>query len=437
MIHTTQQNQVINKTSPFYALSFPNFRLFFIGQLISVAGTWMQSIAQQWLVWDITHSTVWLGIVAGASAIPYIAFSIWGGQVADRHSRRKILIWTQVIPMLMAFILAALATNRWVHVQGWHIAVLSAIGGLVNAFNMPAQQAFVFDMVDEREALGNAIALNSMRFNLARFMGPILAGVVLARWGAFMCFFLNGLSFIAVIISLYMMRLKPFTRRESDVNIWGGLQYVMRDRSMLRVIALIGMGSLFAWSASTLFPVFADHFKHGAGGYSAMMAANGVGAALGAFSLAAFGHRMSRRRSIYIGAFGFSIGLLLLTVMSNYYLALCTLVLCGYMMIFFGISSNTKVQEDSPDRLRGRVMAVYSLVFGGMMPVGGLEIGFLAQQLGRHTHPLMNAGAHTMATYSGAVSAIRVNVTLCIIATAFMLIWSIVDSKKNHETETA
>src|SRR5262249_24981462 len=149
------------------------------------------TVAQNWLVWEITHSPRWLGIVNGASAIPYVLFAMWGGKMADRHSRRAILVWTQSLAMVLAFVLAFLATNRWLPVQAWHIAVLAGLSSIVNAFNMPAQQAFVTDMVDERDALSNAIALNSLRFNLARFLGPILAGIVLVKWSVAACFFLN------------------------------------------------------------------------------------------------------------------------------------------------------------------------------------------------------------------------------------------------------
>ncbi len=396
----------------FYALRFPNFRLFFIGQFISVAGTWMQTVAQQWLVFSLTRSEAWLGIVAGASAIPYVAFAVWGGQIADRHSRRSILIWTQVFPMVLAFVLAALATNRWVPVQAWHIAALAALLGVVNAFNMPAQQAFVSDIVDERNALGNAIALNALRFNIARFLGPILAGTVLVKAGAAACFALNGLSYIAVIISLVMIRPRPFVRQDRDLSVWQGFVYIRQTRPVLRVIMLIGVASLFAWSVSTLYPVFAERFGKGAGGFSAIMALNGIGAAVGGLTVAGIGNRVPRRLLVYGGGFLFSATLLLLlTAMPTYYLLLACLVLSGFAMIIFGISANIMVQEQVPDELRGRVMAVYSLVFGGLMPVGGLEIGFLAEQI-------------------GAVAAVRINAALALAAVAALFAWSQADRSR-------
>ena len=399
--------------SPFYALSFPNYRIFFVGQLVSVAGTWMQTVAQQWLVYDLTRSPSWLGIVSGASAVPYVLFAVWGGQVADRHPRRATLVWTQTLAMALAFVLALLATNWWVPVQAWHVAVVAGLSGVVNAFNMPAQQAFVSDIVDDRTALGNAIALNSLRFNLARFLGPVLAGAVLVKAGAAACFAVNGVSFLAVIASLLMLRLKPFVPKERDRSVWSGLDYIRRTRSVLRVVTLIGAGSLFAWSATTLFPVFAARFEAGPGGYSTMMAANGVGAAVGGFTVAWIGSRLPKRLLVYGGAALFSVALLLLSAAPTYHLLLACLVLSGFSMILFGISSNIKVQEEVPDELRGRVMAMYSLVFGGLMPLGGLQIGFLAERI-------------------GAVNAVRANAALCLLAACALFAWSQADRRSEE-----
>jgi MFS family permease len=386
----------IKKRGPLYALTFRNFRLFFFGQLISVAGTWMQTVAQQWLVWELTHSPRWLGFISGASAIPYVVFALHGGEVADRFPRRAILVWTQALAMGLAFVLALLASNHPVHIQPWHIALLAAIGGIVNAYNMPAQQAFVTDMVDDREALPNAIALNSLRFNLARFVGPILAGVVLVRTNAAMCFFLNGLSFLAVIVSLLMMRLPAFVQLDRTDSIWGGFTYIRETPRVLRLVLLIGAGSVFAWSVSTLYPMLADQFHRGV---------NGVGAALGGVALTVFGDRLPRRYAVYGGAVLFCISLFTLSIIHNFTLALAILVWSGFAMIVFAITAQTRVQEEVPDDLRGRVMAVYSLVFQGLMPIGGLEIGFLAGHF-------------------GGQEAIRINSVICLVIAVGLFVWS-------------
>lgn len=393
------------KRGPFYALSFRNYRLFFYGQSISVAGTWMQTVAQQWLVWELTHSPYWLGLVNGANALPFVLLAVWGGQVADKHPRRTVLQVTQVLAMLLAVLLAVLASNRLVPIAPWHIAVLAGLSGVVNAFNMPAQQAFVTDMVEDRAALSNAIALNSMRFNLARVLGPALAGFVLVRFSASVCFALNALSFLAVIVSLLLMHLPPITPKTYETSVWEGFTYIGRNLSTLRIVLLIGAASMFAWSVSTLYPAFATQFHVGAAGFSRMMSVNGIGAALGGFILATVADRLPRRTVVYGGALLFGAALLVFSFMTHYALALACLVVSGFAMIVFSISCNTKVQEDVPDELRGRVMAVYTLVFQGVLPIGGLEIGFLAQRY-------------------GTVAAVRVNIILFLLATLALLVWS-------------
>ncbi len=396
--------------NPFYALRFRNFRLFFFGQMVSVAGTWMQIVAQQWLVFSLTHSAAWLGIVTGASAIPSVAFTLAGGQLADRLPRRTILLWTQTAAMVLAFALAGLATNRFVTIQAWHIAVLAALSGAVNAFNMPAQQSFVADMVDDRTVLGNAIALNSIQFNLARFVGPIVAGAVLVKAGAAGCFAVNGLSFVAVIGSLLAMRLPTAGTHNRETNqragTWEGFGYIKSTPNVLRVIVLVGTASLFAWSASTLYPLFVAQFHQSEKGFTAMMAANGVGAALAGLLVASFGERLPRRPLVYGGAVLFATALLLFAHAPTFPLLLACLVLSGFAMIGFAISANTTVQKEVPDALRGRVMAVYTLVFGGLFPLGGLEIGFLSQHGG------------------GPVRAVTINACVFLAVAAGVFAWS-------------
>lgn len=400
--------------SPFYALTFRNYRLFFYGQTVSVVGTWMQMIAQNWLVWELTHSARWLGIINGASALPFVLFTLWGGQVADRFPRRSILIVTQAIAMTLAFLLAAVASKQFIVPQAWHVAVLAGLSGVVNAFNMPAQQAFVSDMIEERSVLSNAIALNSLRFNFARILGPALAGWVLIRYGVGWCFLINAFSFLAAILSLTLMRLPPFQRKERKTSILEGLRYIAANATVLRIVLLVGTGATFTWSLSTLFPVFAAHYNVGASGYSRMMSANGIGAALGGIVLATVGSRVPRYTLIYGGAFLFCAALLVFTAIDNYGLALGCLVLSGFAMILFGISCNTKVQEDVPDELRGRVMAVYSLVFNGLMPVGGYELGNLA-------------------AYLGAFQAVRINVIIALTLSFLIFVWSQVDRKRRAQ----
>ncbi len=423
----------INSASPaakqpgaFIALHFRNFRLYFIGQMISVAGTWMQIVAQQWLIYSLTHSAEWLGILSGASAIPYVALSLHGGHVADKYSRRTIMVVTQAAMMVLALVLAFLASHfSPVPIQPWHIAVLSALGGLVNAYAMPAQQAFVTDMVDDRTALGSAIALGSLQFNLARVLGPVFAGIALARFGAAMCFFINGVSFIAVIISLLMMHIRPVEAVEHHGSIWDGFSYIIRHSAVMRVFLLVSSASFCVWSVGTLYPVYADHFVHvvykavllattrksdSAVLLSQLMAATGAGAATGGFIAAAAANRLDRRISLYGAAFGFAGGLLLFAFARNYAIALSLLFVSSVGMVVFAVTANTTVQEKAPDLLRGRIMAVYALLFGGLMPVGGLEIGFLASRY-------------------GAMTAVTVNIAVFGVVGLLTIIWHAVENK--------
>lgn len=404
----------VRRRGPLYAMTFRNFRLFFVGQLISVAGTWMQQVAQNWMVWELTHDPRWLGFVAAASAIPYVLFSILGGQIADRYPKRTILIWMQTVQMVLAFILALLATGWWIPLQAWHIVLLSGLLGLSSAFNMPAQQAFVVELVDDRDALANAIALSSLRFNLARFIGPILAGAALQRLSAASCFALNGLSFVAVIISLVMMRVPPSKVVSRGLNVFEGFRYIARNRRVLRVVLLIGCGSLFTWSSSTLFPMLATLFGRNESGYTQLMVVNGIGAAIGASLLAVAGERIPRRLQVYGGAALFCVTLIALScipVPSAYIALLALLFVSGFAMIVFAMSAQTLVQQEVPDELRGRVLAVYSLVFQGLFPIGGVEIGFLAN----HFH---------------AMPAIRFNAVIALAVTLAVYAWNLSERRR-------
>ena len=394
-----------HRLSPFYAMHFPNFRLFFFGQLVSVAGTWMQIVAQGWVVWDLTHDPRWSGIVAGAGAILYVLFSTWGGQIADRVEKRTVLIWTQVLMMLLAFALAILATNRWIRLEPWHIAVLSGLSGGVNAFNMPAQMSLVNELIDRRDALSNAIALSSLRFNVARFVGPMFAGVALVKYGAAACFAINGLSFVAVLISLILLKPRSSPKQGKNLNVWGGFDYIWKSHRVLRAVLLIGSASLFAWSTSTLFPMIADYFHQKALGYSQLTMANGFGAMIGAFLLAAIGTRIPRLFFVFGGALATCAGMIAFASSTHFASSMWIFVPTGAVMIAFAMSCNTLVQEEVPDELRGRTMAVYSLVFQGMMPLGGLEVGFLARHF-------------------GAFNTIRFNAILFLIVVIALVLWS-------------
>src|SRR5215831_2902590 len=370
--------------STFSSLRHRNFRLFFSGQLISLIGTWMQNTAQGWLVYELTHSKVLLGVVAAVGSAPMMLFSIWGGSVADRHPKRQILLWTQNGMMVFAFIFAALVWSG--RIQPWHILVLAALGGLAMAFDMPARQAFMVDMTS-KEDLINAISLNSSIVNGARVIGPSVAGVLMAKVGMTACFFLNGLSFLAVIAGLWMMRLRAFVPPTRENSNWEhaveGFGYVWHHARMRTILILFAIVGIFGWSYAVLMPAFAtDVLRVGQTQYGALLSANGIGALLGALTVATFGSRINRRLLVLGGLGVFSAMLLLLALVPQYYLALVFLGLGGWGMLLFFSTTNTLLQTDASDEMRGRVMGIWALIFGGMTPIGGLVAGTLANYFG-------------------------------------------------------
>ncbi len=380
-VRTAAQN---SKANPFASLRHRNFQLYFGGQLISNAGTWMQTIAQGWLVYQLTHSDLILGIVGFAAAIPSLIVSPWGGVVVDRVPKRGLLIITQASAMLLAFILAILAfTNT---VKEWHIILLAAGLGLVNAFDAPARQAFVVEMVG-REDLPNAIALNSMMFNGARVIGPALGGMLLALVGAAWCFTINGISFLAVIIGLWAMQLpphKPYPHQDSPwKQLTGGLQYVSKQPELKGLILLALFFSIFGISYSTVLPAFVEQvLKQGPLAYGWVNAMTGVGAVLGAFAIAnQFGLKW-RGRWLRAAAIGFPIVLALFAFTTIYPLSLTLAVGLGVGFMVQFTMINTLLQTRVEDHLRGRVMALYSLTFFGLAPFGNLAVGILSESIG-------------------------------------------------------
>jgi MFS family permease len=368
----------------FSALKHRNFRLFFSGQLVSLIGTWLQNTAQGWLVYDMTHSPRMLGVVTAVGSAPMLLFSIWGGSMADQHSKRNIVLWTQVSMMILALTFAALVWSQ--HITIWEILVVAGLRGLTMAFDMPARQAFMVEMTS-REDLMNAISLNSSMVNGARVVGPSVAGFLIAGVGMAMCFFLDGLSYLAVIAGLLMMRLPKFVKPKrsgsATEHVMEGFTYVWRHRRMKTLLILFAIVGIFGWSYSVLLPAFAKEvLKTDARGFGALLSANGIGALLGALTVASAGHRFSRRVMVFGGLWIFSAMLFLLAFCSNFYVALVLLAIGGWGMMMFFSTVNTMLQTEASDEMRGRVMGIWALVFGGMMPVGGLEAGTLSHLLG-------------------------------------------------------
>lgn len=380
------------------ALRHRNFQLFFSGQLISLVGTWMQTVAQSWLVYRLTGSGLELGAVGFASQIPVFLFAPLGGIVADRTNRKHVVIATQVASMVLAFALAALTLTHQVKV--WHVFVLAALLGVVNAFDIPARQSFLVDMVG-KEDLMNAIALNSSMFNGARVVGPAVAGVLVAKLGEGWCFFANAVSYIAVIVGLMLMDVHAPARVSDKTSPWEhlveGFQFVNRTAPIRALLVLLGLVSVTGMPYVVLMPIFADRILHGGGQEFAsligshdlgavrlgiLMGASGVGALLGALTLAARSGVKGLGRWVTVCCAGFGVSLMLFAASKSFWISVLLLLPVGYFIMLQMASSNTLIQVMVPDALRGRVMALYSMMFMGMAPLGALLGGALADRLG-------------------------------------------------------
>ena len=365
------------------ALRHRNFRLFFGGQLISLVGTWMQSVAQAWLVYSITKSALLLGTVGFASQIPVFLVAPFGGIAADRTNRQRLVIATQTASMILAAILAWLTLSG--RIQVWHIFLLAGLLGVVNAFDIPGRQAFLVDMVG-KEDLMNAIALNSSMFNGARVIGPAIAGILVARIGEGWCFAANAISYIAVIAGLLLMnvRCEPRISDHSPLeDIVEGFRWVEQTKVIRALLLLIGLVSLVGMPYTVLMPVFADKILHGgARGLGILMGATGVGALFGALTLASRTGVKGLGRWVMLTCAGFGISLVLFSFSTSFWLSAALLLPAGYSMMLQMACSNTLIQTMVPDELRGRVMAVYSMMFMGMAPIGAFLGGALADHMG-------------------------------------------------------
>lgn len=364
---------------------YRNYRLFFGGQGISLVGTWMQRIALGWLVYRITNSVFLLGIVGFVGQFPTFLLAPVAGVYADRFNRSRIFIITQILAMFQALILAALVISG--HIQVWHIIVLSIILAFINAFDMPSRQSFLVEIVEKREDLVNAIAMNSAMFNGARLIGPSVAGVLIAAVGEGMCFLLNGVSYIAVVIALFLMKLTPrqIVRNDKNMmqNIKEGFSYAMRHPSIRSVLMLIAMGSLLGMPYAVLAPVFARDILHG-GPHTLgfLMAASGAGALTGALYLAARKSTQGLERIIPISTAILGSGLVAFSLSHVQWLSMLTMVFVGFGMMVQMASGNTMLQTIVDDDKRGRVMSFHAMAFIGMAPLGSLIAGILAGEIG-------------------------------------------------------
>lgn len=368
----------------FGALAHRNFRLFLFGQSVSLTGTWMQSVAQGWLVLLLTNSPFYVGLVSALGSLGVLLFTLYAGVIADRTDKRRTVVITQTLQMLQAFALAALVWSG--HVTTGSVMALAAFLGIVSAFDIPTRQAFIFEMVG-KDDLMNAIALNTSVFNLTRVLGPVIAGLLIGAEGVAICFFLNGLSYLAVIASLLAMRLPRWTRGVATVSAWQGFRevvaYLRGDRRAFTLVVLTAVISIFGFPYLVLMPVFArDVLRVGAAGYGMLSAAVGIGAVAGALTVAVLSARIPKGRTLVVAGTLFGGLLTVFSQSRSFAVALGVLVLVGAAMIVNNALTNTLLQTHVPDHLRGRVMGFYSFMFVGMAPLGAFQAGVVAERFG-------------------------------------------------------
>ncbi|SKA89113.1 Predicted arabinose efflux permease, MFS family [Caloramator quimbayensis] len=377
---------VKHKLREYYpAFTHRNFKLFWTGQVISLIGSWMQNAALNWLVYSITNDRFLLGLMSAVQFTPLFLFSLYAGLVIEKYPKRKIIIATQTFQLIAAFLLFFMVffnkTNYFL------ILLILFCIGTVQTFDNPARQAFVVEMVEGRAHLLNAIALNSAAFNGARLIGPAVAGRIMADLGVRWCFFLNAVSFIAVIIGLFMMKMEDKASKKDIINprkeIIEGLKYIRKTPRLLYTIISTAIIPTFCINFNILVPPYTKDVLHlSEKAFGMLLSSLGLGALISALTVAAKGKK--ERAFLYqlIGSFGLSASLIITGLITNYHYALLSLAVCGFFMIMFTTTSNSVLQYYSPDEMRGRIMSVYSLVFGGLVPVGSLYAGTVSKFLG-------------------------------------------------------
>ena len=361
-----------------------DFRLFWAGQLVSLIGTWMQSVGQAWLVLELTHSPLSLGVVNALQFAPVLVLSPVGGAISDRTGKRNILLITQAVMMIQALVLAVLV--RYGHARYWHVALLAAIYGLGRAVDIPARQAFITDLVG-RSDLANAVALNSMVFNGARIVGPSVAGLLIARFDVAVAFYLNALSFVAVLVALLAMRTPgdpdPAGQMGLRQGVLGAVSYAAGTPAVGFILSLLVVVSLLGLNFNTVVPLLARDVLHqGAQGFGYLMSALGGGAVVGAAGLA-LGRKDRPPLAFLSGSAAvLCAGVATLGLVVHFPTAMVVLAVLGMLQIYFTTSANTSLQLITPQALRGRVMGLYAMAFAGVTPFGSLLVGTLAEHLG-------------------------------------------------------
>lgn len=377
----------------FPALTHDNFRIYWLGQCVSLIGTWMQSIGQTWLVFSLTGSPLLLGLLGAIQFLPITVFSLFAGVVIDKYPKKKILLITQFISMILAFTLSALVFTHTVKYE--YVLILALILGFTNTIDMPTRQSFTIEMAG-KEDLMNAIALNSATFNLARILGPAIGALVMASFGAGWCFLLNGFSFMAVLVSLFKIAVKPYVRKKvSDNNmlkeIKDGLKYIAGEPALLQTILMVLIIGIFVFNFNVLIPVFAKNVLHqGEKVYGLLMSSLGVGSLCGALMVSVKSKSGPNIKVLIGSSVIVSIMLILVSFTKTYYSTAILLVIIGIFNIWFSTTANSTLQIKAKDEYRGRVMSVYSLVFAGASPIGNMFAGLTTERFGANTAFLLS-----------------------------------------------
>ncbi len=385
MAHPTPSRARPRSINPFRALQVHrNFRLFWIGQTVSLIGTWMQTVGQGWLALELTNSAFLVGVVSAAGSFPVLLLSLYGGVIADRYNKLRVVIICQALLLAEA---GALWWFTWTgRIDFVSLLILTTLNGVISAFEIPARQAMIVELVT-REDLVDAIALNSGGFNLARIIGPSIAAIVLAKWGVAACFAINAISYFAVLGSLFQVRLPRWVPREILVSpieqLKQGFQYIRSNRAVTGLMAVVAVYSIFGFQYLSMMPVIARDVLHtGAGGYGLLLSFVGIGALTGALSLAGLGVRVKRGRLYNVTAYVYAGLIMLFALMRSVHLSAAALLFLGLAMLINGALSNGIIQSVVPDELRGRVVATYIFVYVGFPPIGSFLAGLLADYIG-------------------------------------------------------
>lgn len=381
--------------STFRAFKSRNYRLYYGGQAISLIGTWMQKTAVSWVVYVLTNNPFMLGVSLFASQFPSFLFSLFGGVVSDRYDRYKVLLTTQVLSMLQSLVLALIIFSH--HYNVWVIIGMSTVLGIINAFDVPSRQSLVYDMIEEKQDLPNALALNSSMVNLSRLIGPAIAGFALEKWGDGICFLLNAFSFLAVISSLLRMKLPPYQpkprKQNAMLDLKDGLVYLKGNPTLASLIAMLALMSLFVLPFTTLMPVYAKVVFHGtASTFGLIDSFIGIGALSGAIFLASIKPGTNLRRVLLINTAILGVALMIFSHMKVYPVALAVMIMAGFGMMSQTTVTNTLLQTMAAPSMRGRVISFFAMSVFGMQPLGSLLIGSISKAIGTQTTILCSGG---------------------------------------------